>query len=42
VALVVTFAIGVIAATDSAAWYVRLIALVVFLAGMVVTLDVLC
>ena len=40
-ALVVTFAIGVVAATDSVAWYVRLLTLVGFLAGLVVTLDVL-
>jgi hypothetical protein len=40
-ALVVTLALGVIAATDSAAWYVRLVALAGFLGGLVITLDVL-
>ena len=40
-AVAVTFAIGVLAATDSAAWYVRLVALAGFLAGLVLSLDVL-
>jgi hypothetical protein len=39
-ALIVTFAIGVVAATDSAAWYARLVALVGFLVGLALTLDV--
>jgi hypothetical protein len=40
-ALTATFAIGVLAATDSAAWYLRLVALVGFLGGLVLSLDVL-
>ena len=38
--VVVTFVIGVLAATDSLAWYLRLVAAVAFLVGLAALLDV--
>ncbi|MCB0968391.1 MAG: hypothetical protein KDB37_16280, partial [Ilumatobacter sp.] len=40
VAVAVTLAVGVLAATDSVPWYFRIVAVAAFVGGMVVLLDV--